>query len=118
MMLLLNLTLKNKSSKNKDTPPIHPPHPLNTLPTKRSKAERVGSVIVKTRILFSKFNVFLCLSHPSFDYLYHWRGVLFLLVKDDGFYECFCESPGRCPLYNRKGYPSSMNPHSLFGEAG
>ena len=51
MMLLLNLTLKNKSSKNKDTPPIHPPHPLNTLPTKRSKAERVGSVIVNTRIL-------------------------------------------------------------------
>ena len=51
MMLLLNLTLKNKSSKNKDTPPIHPPHSLNTLPTKRSEAERVGSVIVNTRIL-------------------------------------------------------------------
>ena len=48
MMLLLNLTLKNKSSKNKDTPPIHPLLSLNTLPAKRSEAERVGSVIVNT----------------------------------------------------------------------
>ena len=30
---------------------MHPLHSLNTLPAKRSEAERVGSVIVNTRIL-------------------------------------------------------------------
>ena len=48
MMVLLDLTLKNKGFKNNNTSPIHPLHSLNTLPAKRSEAERVGSVIVNT----------------------------------------------------------------------
>ena len=51
MMVSLDLTLKNKDFKNNNTSPIHPLHSLNTLPAKRSEAERGGSVIVKTRTL-------------------------------------------------------------------
>ena len=48
---VINPTLKNKGFKNNNTSPIHPPHHLNTLPTKRSEAERVGSGIVNTKTL-------------------------------------------------------------------